>query len=39
MFHLHKQNVRKAQLSDVDDDDALLDKIQMLLDSFQGSNL
>lgn len=35
MFHLHKQNVRKARLSEVDDDDALLDKIQMLLDSFQ----
>ena len=35
MFHLHKQNVRKAKLNEVENDDVLLDKIQMLLDSFQ----
>lgn len=36
-FHSHKANVRKARLFEIDDDNVLIDKIVMLLDSFQRS--
>ncbi len=34
-FHSHKENVRSARLFDITNDDLLVDKIQMLYDSFQ----
>lgn len=34
MFHIHKENVRQARLFDIDNADLLMDKIEMLFDSF-----
>ena len=36
-FHSHKENVRKARILDIDNDDLLIDKIIMLYDSFHRS--
>lgn len=34
-FHLHKENVRKVKLTETEDNELLLQKIVLLLDSFQ----